>query len=61
VHGQWLPIDATLGRNYVGATHLKIADHSWHDTQALTPLLPVVRVVGKVSIQVVSVGERKTD
>src|SRR5713226_7633081 len=30
--GQWLPLDATLGRGSVGAGHLKIADHSWQDT-----------------------------
>ncbi len=55
VNGRWLPIDATLGRGHVGATHLKIADHSWHDTQSLTPLLPALRVLGKVSIEVVRV------
>jgi transglutaminase-like putative cysteine protease len=55
VRGQWLPIDATLGRGYVGATHLKISDHSWHETASLTPLLPVLRVVGKAAIEVVRV------
>lgn len=59
VRGQWMPIDATLGRGYVGATHLKIADHSWNNTQSLTPLLPVVRVVGKVGIEVVRINEEK--
>ncbi len=57
VQGQWLSLDATLGLGHVGATHLKITDHSWHDTRTVTPLLPVVRVVGKMSIQVVSVDE----
>ncbi|OAI41609.1 hypothetical protein AYO40_02840 [Planctomycetaceae bacterium SCGC AG-212-D15] len=56
VNGQWMPIDATLGRGFVGATHLKISDHSWNKTESLTPLLPVVRVVGKVSIEVEKVG-----
>jgi hypothetical protein len=55
--GQWLPIDATLGHGHIGAAHIKIADHSWHDIHSLTPLLPVTRVVGKVSIEVVSVNE----
>jgi transglutaminase-like putative cysteine protease len=55
VDGRWYPIDATLGLGYVGATHLKIADHSWHDMQSLTPLLPALRVLGKVSIEVVRV------
>lgn len=56
VRGQWLPIDATLGLDSVGATHLKITDHSWHDIQALTPLLPVVRVLDKLSVKVLRVN-----
>lgn len=55
VHGNWLAIDATRGEGHVGATHLKITDSSWHDTQSLTPLLPVFRVLGKLSIEVVRV------
>jgi len=55
VNGQWIPLDATLGRGYVGATHLKITDHSWHDTRTMTPLFPVLRVVGRLSIEVVQV------
>jgi hypothetical protein len=55
MQGQWRPLDATLGRGHVGATHVKITDHSWHDVRTMMPLLPVVRVLGKVSIQVVSV------
>jgi transglutaminase-like putative cysteine protease len=54
VQDQWVPLDATLGRGYVGATHLKITDHSWHDTRSLTPLLPLIRILGKVQIEVVS-------
>ncbi len=53
VKGQWKALDATLGRGYVGASHLKIAGHSWQDTRNLTPLLPVIRVLGKVSIEVI--------
>jgi hypothetical protein len=52
VRGQWLALDATLGKGSVGATHLKITDHSWHETRTLNPLLPVVRVLGKMSIEV---------
>ncbi len=55
IGGQWLPIDATLGRGYVGAAHLKITDHSWYDTQSLTPLVPVLNVLGKLSIEVIRV------
>ncbi len=58
VDGHWRPIDGTLGRGYVGATHLKISDHSWHDIQSLTPLLPVYRVLGKLDIKIESVQRR---
>ncbi len=53
VRGGWMPVDATLGRGYVGATHLKISDHSWADTRSLTPLLPAMSLAGKVAIEVV--------
>jgi transglutaminase-like putative cysteine protease len=56
VHGQWMPIDASLGQGYVGATHIKITDHSWHQTESLSPLLPVVRVQDKLSIEVLRVN-----
>ncbi len=55
IKGQWLMLDAVLGKGSVGAAHLKVADHSWHDTQTLAPLLPVTRVLGKIKVEVVSV------
>jgi HPt (histidine-containing phosphotransfer) domain-containing protein len=55
VRGQWLMLDAVLGRGSVGAAHLKVTDHSWHDTQTLAPVLPVTRVLGKIKVEVVSV------
>jgi transglutaminase-like putative cysteine protease len=57
VQGQWLAIDATLGQGSIGAAHIKIADHSWYDTQSLTPLLSVARVLDKLTIEVVSVDD----
>ncbi len=58
VRGEWVPIDATLGQGGIGAAHLKISDHSWHDTQSLKPLLPIMRVMlAKPAIEVVRVGE----
>jgi hypothetical protein len=55
VGGQWMPFDGTLGRGYVGATHLKISDHSWSGVASMAPLLPVLRILGKISIEVISV------
>jgi transglutaminase-like putative cysteine protease len=56
VKGQWLAIDATLGQGSVGADHIKITDSSWYDVQSMTPLLPVTRAIGKVTIEVVRVN-----
>jgi hypothetical protein len=56
IQGQWVPIDATRGEGHVGATHLKITDSSWAGTQSLAPLLPVLRVLDKMSIDVLEVG-----
>lgn len=58
VRGQWMSIDATLGQGFVDASHLKISDQSWYNVQSLTPLLPLLRVLGKVRIQVVEVDGR---
>jgi transglutaminase-like putative cysteine protease len=55
IAGEWLGIDATLGRGSVGAAHVKISDHSWHEVQSLTPMLPVARVLGKLSIEVIDI------
>lgn len=54
IDGEWLGLDATLGQGGVSAAHLKINDHSWHNTQSLTPLLPASRILGKITISVVS-------
>ncbi len=56
--GKWLGLDATLGRGGVGPAHLKVTDASWHNTQTLAPLLPVIRVMGKLSIEVAKVDEK---
>jgi transglutaminase-like putative cysteine protease len=45
VEGQWVALDATLGRGSVGPGHLKITDASWHDEKSFAPLLPVLSVL----------------
>jgi transglutaminase-like putative cysteine protease len=53
VKGEWRAIDATLGQGGIGAMHLKISDQSWKDEVTAAPLLPTLRVLGRVSIDVV--------
>jgi transglutaminase-like putative cysteine protease len=54
IDGRWLGVDGTLGLGSVGADHLKVADHSWHGVESLTPLLPVGRILGKTAVEVIS-------
>jgi transglutaminase-like putative cysteine protease len=56
VSGQWVAIDGTIGRGSVGADHIKIADSSWAEVRSLEPLLPVARVLGKLTIEVVRIN-----
>lgn len=57
IDGQWLALDATLGRGSIGVGHIKVADHSWHETRSMVPLLPVMRVMlGKMAVEVVQAG-----
>ena len=37
----------------VSATHVKVTQHSWHEVQSLTPLLPVSPVAGRGKVEVV--------
>lgn len=55
IDGRWLGLDATLGLGHIGAGHIKITQNSWYSTRSLTPLLPVTRVLGKLSVEVVQV------
>lgn len=41
IRGEWLGIDATLGKGSIGPGHIKITDHSWANIISFTPLLPV--------------------
>ena len=50
-----VPFDATLGAGGVGPLHLKITHQSWHEARNMTPLFPVIRVLGRVQIDVVNV------
>jgi transglutaminase-like putative cysteine protease len=56
VQGQWLGIDATIGKGSIGPGHVKITDHHWHDIRAFDPLLPVTRfLLSKPSMEVIAV------
>jgi hypothetical protein len=54
VDGTWIPVDATLGKGGVGAAHLKLAHSNLQTGGALTSFLPVLNVMGRLKIEVLS-------
>ncbi len=60
VKGQWLGIDATLGRGSVGPAHLKITDHSWDGMTSVKPLLPVTGfILAKPTVEIISAAKER--
>jgi len=55
VNGRWYALDGTLGQGHVGAGHVKVLDAHWNGTDSFLPLLPVVRLLGKLKLDVLSV------
>lgn len=55
--GKWIPLDGTLGRGGVGATHIKLGDATFADEAAapLSSFAALITVIGKLRIDVVSV------
>lgn len=50
---RWIPIDGTLALGGIGAAHLKIAQTNLKDASAYSSFLPVIQVLGRLSIKVV--------
>ncbi len=46
VDGNWLALDAILGKGSVGPGHIKIAEAHWDGEKGMTPILPVLNVLG---------------
>jgi hypothetical protein len=55
--GKWIPLDATLGRGGIGATHIKLGDATFADETAapLSTFASLLTVIGKLKIEVVEV------
>jgi len=52
--GGWRGLDATMGEGKIGPGHVKVADTTWSEAPSLAPLLPVLRVMGRLKATVVS-------
>ena len=51
IGGQWIPLDATIGKGVVGADHIKLRDSSLAGQTAYDLLTPITSIVGQVEIK----------
>ena len=52
VEGRWQPIDSTLGLGGTGAAHLILARTNLSSGTAFSSFLPVMEVMGKLTIEI---------
>ncbi len=52
VDGAWLPLDATLAQSGTGVGHIKLADSNLNGVDVTVAFLPVVKVMGRLEIEV---------
>jgi hypothetical protein len=54
INDRWIPLDGTLGQGGVAADRLKLADSNLSGATGLAAMLPVVKVFGRLELEVVS-------
>lgn len=52
INDRWIGLDGTLGLGGIGAGHLKVSVSSLKEATALTDLLPIAQVMGRLKIEV---------
>lgn len=52
LEGQWIPLDAIMGRGGISAAYLKLTDSSLEGASAYSSFLPVAQVVGQLKISI---------
>jgi hypothetical protein len=57
IGGNWYALDGTIGQGSIGAGHIKIADGSLKGVDANSTFLPIFKVIGKLQIELVSLGD----
>jgi len=55
ISDRWIGLDATLGEGGIGADHLKLAVSSMQGSNAFADMLPIVQVIGRLRLEVLSV------
>jgi hypothetical protein len=55
IDGRWIPVDGTLARGGIGAAHLKLSHSNLQGASAMSCMLPVAQVAGRLSIEILEV------
>jgi hypothetical protein len=57
LNGQWVPLDATLGKGGIGGGHIKIADADLSENAAapVSAFVPIIHLLGKTKLEVLKV------
>jgi transglutaminase/protease-like cytokinesis protein 3 len=57
LNGQWVPLDATLGKGGIGVGHIKIADADLSENAAapVAAFVPIIHLLGKTRLEVLSI------
>jgi transglutaminase-like putative cysteine protease len=57
LNGQWVPLDATLGRGGIGGGHIKVADADLSENSAapVAAFVPIIHLLGKTKVEVLKV------
>ncbi len=58
IKGRWIPIDGTLALGGIGAGHLKIAAGNLKGASVYNALLPVIKILGQLRIEVLDVSPK---
>ena len=58
IDGRWTPLDGTLALGGVGAAHLKIAASNLEGASAYNLMLPVMKLIGRMRIEVLDASPR---
>jgi transglutaminase-like putative cysteine protease len=51
---RWIPIDGTLAQGGISAAYLKIAQSNLKDATATSAFLPVVQILGRLSVKILN-------
>ncbi|WP_254507271.1 transglutaminase-like domain-containing protein [Anatilimnocola floriformis] len=54
IGARWVPLDATVAQGAVGADHIKLRHSNLHGESAYAVMLPLLAVVGRLELEVVS-------